>query len=154
METKTIKGTINFEITLSQKEGIKLDYNSTPENELGAMCIAENNLSDAANYYTHLKNTTTGKDKVSKEKLKLFTNTANTLKKGRTGVARTLNMLLNNYDGYVEEQRLITEKKEEVGEFLKEKGVTVENGTMNEEQVKELLAERKLKIVDGNHGQA
>lgn len=142
METKVIKGTINFEITLSETEGIKVDYNSSPDNEIGALAISEMILSDVANYYTHLRNTTTGKDKAAKEKLKLFTNTANVLKKGRTGLARILNMLLNNYDGIIEEQRLKQEKAEEVKKYLEEKGITLESGVMSEEEVKKIINER------------
>jgi len=149
---KVIKGQINFEIILSETEGIKVNYNSSPDNEIGAMAISEMILSDVANYYTHLKNTTTGKDKAAIEKLKMFTNTANVLKKGRTGIARILNMLLNNYDGIMEEQRLKEEKAAEIKKYLEEKGVTVESGTMNEEEVKKILAERKKEVENETKG--
>lgn len=142
MEPKIIEGTINFKITLSD-EGVKLDYTSTPEHDIGALVISEMILSDTANYYLHLKNTTTGKDKTSREKLKMFTNTANVLKKGRTAVQKLLNLLLNSMEDYKEHQKEVKEKwdekHEQIKKYLNDNNVTVENGMLSPEQVDELL---------------
>jgi len=142
---KKITGTINFEITIKE-DGIETNYNVSQDNELGALAISELILQDTANYYTQLKNTTTGKDKASKEKLKLFTNQANILKKGRTAVARILNQLISGYDDYQNHLIETENKKEEILasllQQLKDKGITSESGTLTEQEAKELLGDK------------
>lgn len=138
---KSIKGTINFEIKIKDNT-VETVYDISKDNEIGALAISELILNDTANYYLHLKNTTTGKDRASREKLKMFTAQANVLKKGRTGVARILNMLLSAYDGFNKHLEERDAKSEEIKEYLKNQNITVENGKLSAEEAEKLLGDK------------
>jgi len=145
MENKTIKGSISFEIKVINNE-VTVLYDGGLDNEIGALAIAHKILSDEANHYQHLRDTTTGKDKAAKEKLKMFIAQLNVFKKGRNAVVKVVDALLSNYDNYLLHQKEVEEKKdektEEIKKYFEDNNITIENGKLSNEEAMKLLGDK------------
>ena len=150
-----IKGSIPYLITIKDNQ-INVDYPTTQDNDIAALAISELILRSTADYYTEEKRRITGGDKTSLKNKKHFGNMANILKKGRSATSRILDVLLNTYEGFKEEKRLeeekVQEKAAEIKKYLEDKGVTIEKGVMNKEEVEKLLDERTKNLLANKAG--
>lgn len=146
MEKTQIKGSIPFLITI-EGNNVTTDYGSSPENDIAAIAITQKILSSEIEFFKAQRDKITGLRPEEKKAKKFFGSLVNTMRDGVKGTSRILGMLLDSYEGYkaekLKQEEAKAEKEAEIVEFLKEKGVTVESGTMTEDQVKEIMAERK-----------
>lgn len=145
MEKTQIKGSIPFLITI-EGNNVTTDYGSSPENDIAAIAITQKILSSEIEFFKMQRDKITGLRPEEKKAKKHFGSLVNTMREGVKGSSRILGMLLDSYEGYkaekLKQEEAKAEKEAEIAQFLKEKGVTVESGTMTEDQVKEIMAER------------
>ena len=141
-----LKGSIPYLITI-EGNNVTTDYGSSPENDIAAIAITQKILSSEIEFFKAQRDKITGLRPEEKKARKFFGSLVNTMRDGVKGTSRILGDLLDSYEGYkaekLKQEEAKAEKEAEIVEFLKEKGVTVESGTMNEEEVKMLLADRK-----------
>ena len=145
MERK-ITGTIGFEITFdTETHNVEVNYETSMQNDMAALAIVQMILASAEDHQRQMRDGVIAKDKNSRDYKKDLGTTLNYIKKGRSGAARILTILLDNYEEYEKhEASQIEEKEQVIKNWIKDNNVTLtESGTISDADVQKILNKKK-----------
>ncbi len=142
---KQIKGMIPYLITIDGNN-VTTDYGTSADNDIAAIAITQKILMSEVGHFKAERDKITGLSPNEKIGRKFYGSLVNTIREGIKGTSRMLGMLLENYEGYMENvkeiEKLKDEKHEEIKKYLNDNNVTVENGMLSGEEVDKLLKDK------------